>query len=83
MYLGIAANMYLALLVLSMLVFLALCLVGLFTLVRQAITDPPFAAPGVFIEDRLPAAAAPSSAARSVAALSEDAERSACGEGCA
>ncbi len=70
--------MYLALIVLPMLVFLALCLVGLFTLIRQAVADPPFAAASLFIEDRLPAAAALSSAARS-----EDAERSACGEGCA
>ena len=65
--------MYIALIVLSMLFFLSLCLVGLFTLIRQVITDPPFTAPRLFIEDRLPAAAA----------LSEDAERSACGEGCA
>jgi hypothetical protein len=78
MYLGIAANMYLALAVLSTLVFLALCLVGLFTLIRQAIADPPFTALHLFIEDRLPVAAAPTYAARS-----EDAERSACGEGCA
>ena len=78
MYLGIAANTYLALIVLSMLVFLALCLVGLFTLIKQAIADPPFTAPCLFIEDRLPVAAARSSAARS-----EDAERNACGEGCA
>ena len=83
MYLGIAANMYLALTVLSMLVFLALCLVGLFTLIRQAIADPPFEAPGLFLEARLPVVAALSSAARSSAAPSEDAERSACGEGCA
>ena len=80
--------MYVALTLLLMLAFLALCLVGLFTLIRQAITDPPFTVPGVFIEDPLPAAAAPSSAARSVAARtsaapSEDAEGSACGEGCA
>jgi hypothetical protein len=90
--------MYLALIVLSMLVFLGLCLVGLFTLIRQAITDPPFTAPHLFIEDRLPVAAAMSSAAptyvartsavstyaaRTSAAPSEDAERSACGEGCA
>ena len=65
--------MYLALIVLSMLAFVALSLVGLFTLIKQAIADPPFTAPGVFIEDRLPAAAAPS----------EDAEGGACGEGCA
>jgi hypothetical protein len=65
--------MYLALTLLSMLTFLALCLVGLFTLIKQAIADPPFTAPRVFIEDPLPAAAAPS----------EDAEDSACGEGCA
>ena len=81
--------MYVALILLLMLAFLALCLVGLFTLIKQAITDPPFTVPGVFIEDPLPAAAAPSSAARSVvaartsAAPSEDAEGSACGEGCA
>jgi hypothetical protein len=78
MYLRIAANMYLALIVLSMLVFLALCLVGLFTLIRQAIADPPFTSPHLFIEDRLPVATA-----LSAAALSEDAERNACGEGCA
>jgi hypothetical protein len=68
-----AANMYLALTLSLMLAFLALCLVGLFTLVRHAIVDPPFAAPHVFIEDRLPAAAA----------TSEDAQGSACGESCA
>jgi hypothetical protein len=65
--------MYLALITLLMLAFLTLCLVGLFTLIKQAIADPPFTAPGVFIEDPLPAAAA----------LSEDAEGSPCGEGCA
>jgi hypothetical protein len=65
--------MYLALTLLSMLAFLALCLVGLLALIKQAIADPPFTAPGVFIEDPLPAAAVPS----------EDAEGSACGEGCA
>jgi hypothetical protein len=65
--------MYLALILLSMLAFLALCLVGLCTLIKQAIADPPFTAPGVFVEDPLPATAAPS----------EDAEGSACGEGCA
>jgi hypothetical protein len=65
--------MYLALILLLMLPFLALCLVGLFALIKQAIAAPPFTAPGVFIEDCLPAAAAPS----------EDAEGSACGEGCA
>jgi hypothetical protein len=65
--------MYLALTLLSVLAFLALCLVGLLTLIKQAIADPPFTAPRVFIEDPLPAAAAPS----------EDAERGACGEGCA
>jgi hypothetical protein len=65
--------MYLALTLLLMLAFLALCLVGLFTLIKEAVADPPFAAPRVFIEDPLPAAAAPS----------EDAEGSACGEGCA
>ncbi len=79
--------MYVALTLLLMLAFLALCLVGLFTLIRQAITDPPFTVPGVFIEDPLPAAApfsaAQSVAVRSVAARSEDAEGSACGEGCA
>jgi hypothetical protein len=81
--------MYLALIVLSVLVFLSLCLVGLFTLIRQAITDPAFTVPRLFVEDRLPAAAAglssaaPSSAAPSCAARSKDAERSACGEGCA
>jgi len=67
--------MYLALILLSMmLAFLALCLVGLLTLIKQAIADPPFTAPRVFIEDPLPAA---------TAAPSEDAEGSACGEGCA
>jgi hypothetical protein len=65
--------MYLALILLLTLAFLALCLVGLFTLIKQAIADPPFTAPGVLIEDRVPASAA----------LSEDAEGSACGEGCA
>jgi len=66
--------MYLALILLLMLIFLALCLVGLFTLIKQAIADPPFTAPRAFIEDPLPAA---------TAAPSEDAEGSACGEGCA
>jgi hypothetical protein len=75
--------MYLALTVLLMLVFLALCLVGLFTLIKQAIADPPFTSPRLFIEDRLPVAAALSSAARTSAAPSEDSERGACGEGCA
>ncbi len=73
-----AANMYLALILSLLLAFLTLCLVGLFTLIRQAIADPPFSAPHVFIEDPSPAAAAPNSAARS-----EDAEGRACGEGCA
>jgi len=68
--------MYVALILLSMLAFLALCIVGLLTLIKQAIADPPFTAPRVFMEDPLPAAAAPSPAARS-----EDAEGSACGEG--
>ena len=86
--------MYLALTLLSMLAFLALCLVGLFTLIKQAIADPRFSPPHVFIEDDpVPAAAAPFSAARSSAARtyaartpaapSEDAEGSACGQGCA
>jgi hypothetical protein len=75
--------MYVALTLLLMLAFLALCLVGLFALIKQAITDPPFTVPGVFIEDPRPAAAAPSSAARTSAVPSEDAEGSACGEGCA
>ena len=65
--------MYVALILLSMLAFLALCIVGLLTLIKQAIADPPFTAPRVFIEDPLPAAAAPS----------EDAKGGACGEGCA
>jgi hypothetical protein len=65
--------MYLALILLLMLAFLALCLVGLVTLIKQAIADPPFTAPGVFIEDRLPSAAM----------RSEDAEGSARGQGCA
>jgi hypothetical protein len=65
--------MHLALILLSMLAFLALCLVGLFTLIKEAIADPPFTAPRVFIEDPLPAAAAPS----------EDTEGGACGESCA
>ena len=65
--------MYLALILLLMLAFLALCLVGLVTLIKQAIADPPFTAPGGFIEDRVPAAAA----------LSKDAEGSARGESCA
>jgi hypothetical protein len=91
--------MYLALTLLSMLAFLALCLVGLFTLIKQAIADPRFSPPHVFIEDDpVPAAAAPFSAARSsvtptsaaptfaartYAARSEDAEGNACGQGCA
>jgi hypothetical protein len=70
--------MYIALIVLPMLVFLALCLVGLFTLIRQAVADPPFTAPHLFIDDRLSAATA-----LSAGAPSEDAERGACGEGCA
>jgi hypothetical protein len=65
--------MYLAVILVLMLVFLALCLIGLLTLIRQAITDPPFTAPRAFIEDTSPAAAVPS----------EDAEGGACGEGCA
>jgi hypothetical protein len=93
--LWIGANMYLALILLSMLAFLALCLVGLFTLIRQAIADPPSSSPPVFIQDPfpLPAVAALSSAARSsvapsspaptYAARSEDAEGSACGQSCA
>ena len=86
--------MYLALTLLSMLAFLALCLVGLFTLIKQAISDPRFSPPHVFIEDDpVPATAAPFSAARSSAARtyaartsaapSEDAEGNACGQGCA
>jgi hypothetical protein len=66
--------MYLALTLLSMLAFLPLCLVGLFTLIKQAIADPRFSPPHVFIEaDPLPAAAAPS----------EDPEGCARGQGCA
>jgi hypothetical protein len=77
--------MYLALTLLSMLAFLALCLVGLFTLIRQAIADPPSSAPPVFIQDPfpLPTVAALSSAAPTYAARSEDAEGSACGQSCA
>jgi len=82
--------MYLVLILLSMLAFLALCLVGLVTLIRQAIADPPSSAPHVFMEDpfSLPAVAALSTAGRSTAgrtsaAPSEDAEGSACGESCA
>jgi hypothetical protein len=79
--------MYLALTLLSMLAFLALCLVGLLTLIKQAIADPRFAPPHVFIEDdplpAAPFAAARTSAAPSYAAPSEDAEGSACGQGCA
>jgi hypothetical protein len=62
--------MYLVLILLSMLAFLALCLVGLVTLIKQAIADPPSSAP-------------PTYAARTSAAPSEDAEGSACGESCA
>jgi hypothetical protein len=68
-----AANMYIALILLFTLAFLSLCLVGLFTLIRQAIADPPYPAQHVFIQDPLPAAAVPS----------EDSEGGACGEGCA
>jgi len=75
--------MYLAVILLLMLAFLTLCLIGLFTLVRQAIVDPPFTAPRAFIEDTSAAAAAMSSAARSSAAQSKDAEGSACGQSCA
>jgi hypothetical protein len=91
-----AANMYLALILLSMLAFLALCLVGLVTLIRQAIADPPSPAPPVFMQDPfpLPAVAALSTPARSSAssaarpsassaAPSEDAEGSSRGESCA
>jgi hypothetical protein len=74
--------MYLAVILLLMLAFLTLCVIGLFTLIRQAIVDPPFTAPGAFIEDTS-AAAALSSAARTSAAPSKDAEGSACGESCA
>jgi hypothetical protein len=65
-------DMYLALTLLLMLAFTALCLVGLFTLIRQAIAGPAFTAPGVFMEDLSPAGAAP---------RSKDAEGGACGEG--
>jgi hypothetical protein len=70
--------MYLAVTLLLMLAFLTLCLIGLFTLIRQAIVDPPFTAPRAFLEDTSAAAAALSSAARS-----KDAEGSAGGESCA
>jgi hypothetical protein len=64
--------MYLAFtLMLMLLVFLALCVIGLFALIRQAVVEPPFAAPHIFIEDP----ASPAS--------SKDAEGSACGERCA
>jgi hypothetical protein len=75
--------MYLAVILLLMLAFLTLCLIGLFTLIRQAIVDPPFTAPRAFIEDTSAAAAARTSAARSSAAPSKDAEGSAGSESCA
>lgn len=63
--------MYLTfLMMLMLLAFLALCLVGLFALVRQAVVEPPFAVPHIFIEDPSPP-------------VSKDAEGSACGERCA
>jgi hypothetical protein len=63
--------MYLALILLMLLTFLALCVVGLFALIRQAVVEPPFAAPHIFFEDPSPPAS------------SKDAEGSACGERCA
>ncbi len=64
--------MYLAfILMLILLTFLTLCVVGLFALIRQAIVEPPFAAPHIFFEDP------------SAPASSKDAEGSACGERCA
>jgi hypothetical protein len=82
--LWIGANMYLALILLSMLAFLALFLVGLFTLIRQAIAETPSSAPPVFMQDPFPlpavaalSTAAPSSVARSSAAPSYAARSSA------
>jgi hypothetical protein len=64
-------------LVLLLLAFLGLCFIGLLTLLREAIANPPFTAPHAFVEDSSPAAAlAPASAS---AAASEDAEGNACG----
>jgi hypothetical protein len=64
--------MYLSvILLLLLLAFLALCFIGLLSLIKQAIADPPFTAPRVFFEDPSPAAA------------SENPEGRACGEGCA
>jgi hypothetical protein len=60
-------------LLLLLLAFLGLCFIGLLTLLREAIADPPFAAPHAFVEDPSPAAALASASA------SEDAEGSACG----
>jgi len=75
--------MILALMVFLLLVFVALCLIGLLTLVKQAITDRPLSTPHAFIQDRMPAAAALSPAVPSAAAPSENAERGARGESCA
>jgi hypothetical protein len=66
--------MYLSvILLLLLLAFLALCFIGLLSLIKQAIADPPFAAPrAFFFEDPSHEKAA-----------SEDPEGRACGEGCA
>jgi hypothetical protein len=65
--------MYLSVvLLLLLLTFLALCFIGLLSLIKQAIADPPLTAPRAFFEDPSPEAAA-----------SEDPEGRACGEGSA
>jgi hypothetical protein len=62
-------------LLLLLLAFLGLCFIGLLTLLREAIADPPFTAPHAFAEDPSPALASASASALA----SEDAEGSACG----
>jgi len=71
--------MYLAVSLLLILVFLALCFIGLFTLIRQAVEDRAFAAPRAFMASRAFIDDAPTAAA----APSKDAESGPCGEGCA
>jgi hypothetical protein len=66
-------------LVLLLLAFLGLCFIGLLTLLREAIANPPFTAPQAFVEDSSRAAAAALAPASASAAASEDAEGNACG----
>ena len=60
------------LILLSSLVFAALCIVGLLTLIRQAIDNSGFAAPGASTEDVIAGASM----------RSKDAERRSCGQSC-